>query len=84
MRGMLRFQAENLTGYKGDDLSAFVAGVKDGEWLAIMDMPCWPKAFVARWSPYEDGRMTGWFDGIRPPDAVHSIAESADWFAIPN
>ena len=67
---MLMSEAEVLTGYRNVDLVAFVAGCRDGEWLSLMDMPCWPENHVCRWTPYEDGRMHGWFEAPQPPNAT--------------
>ena len=70
--------AAAFTGYAGDDLTAFVSGVLDGEWLSLMDRRCWPEDHVCAWNPYEDGRMHGYFDGIRPVRSTIPRVEDFD------
>ena len=70
------------TGYEGEPLDDFMAGFADGTWLASVDRPCWPDGHYITWTPYDDGRMWGWFDGIRPPDATMNPMDAVYWWDL--
>ena len=59
---MRMVEARVFAGHRGEAAREFAAGARDGEWLAVENMPCWPEGYVSDWSPYDDGRMHGWFD----------------------
>lgn len=62
---MDEIEGRDFAGYAGAALACFVAGMRDGRWLGERGRPCWPSGYATKWSPYDDGRMHGWFNARR-------------------